>query len=370
MNMKYSWHTFVRLAKVKHDGLYAYPKNLNTELDRYAYIKCPTHGVFKQGRRLHVVRGLGCPECGKLSSIKTRTKTTKDYKIQLNRSGINALPVVKYAGHQVKINHKCICGNTWAVTPAQLLNTKHPSGPCPKCKQLRGNWRKLTHEQARARIKEVHGVKIQMVGQYINMDTRHRFRCNICERTWKTAFTNVVNRKSGCPSCATQLPTRLSSSRSGFKRKTLSIDGIQFKVQGYEPQGIEWILRHSKLKAKDIKVDMSGEVPTIRYKIGKRNRTYFPDIFIPKLNRIVEIKSTYTLGLTTGRDWKKNQAKAKATIEAGYKFTLLVMNTHGFKIFKLPSDWYNMTRLEVLTYLAYHGADIVPKGVKRMIPIY
>lgn len=360
--MVYDWDSFVKQAKVVHGNTYKYLKKLNTNDGTHAFITCLTHGVFKQSRRSHVHKGSGCTECGYAQTAQRLTKTLAAYKKELKQLGVNAIPVEDYAGNTTKIKHSCgACTTIWLVAPAYLKAVKHKDTPCPTCIKLnkygKGQQNKFSHEESVARIKAVHGVKLQLVGQYLGVDKRHRFRCNVCMRTWKTTFTNVVNSsKSGCPSCATQLPSRLNKSTKGYKFKTLEIQGQSFKVQGYEPQAIEWLLRnYPKIKAKDIKVDSSGEVPTIKYKIRKRNRTYFPDIFLPKLNHIIEVKSIFTLGLATGRDWKKNQQKAKAVLAAGYKFSLLVFDQQGTKQPKLPKEWYKMTRLQVSTYLAYHN---------------
>jgi hypothetical protein len=74
-------------------------------------------------------------------------------------------------------------------------------------------------------------------------------------------------------------------------------------------------------------------------------------MFIPKRNLIVEVKSIYTLGLATGRNWRKNQAKAKAALDAGYKFAVLVMSASGKRVLKLPKDWHSRTRQSVLAEL-------------------
>jgi hypothetical protein len=141
------------------------------------------------------------------------------------------------------------------------------------------------------------------------------------------------------------------------------LGGRTFRVQGYEPQALEWILRNTTVKASDIRVDTSGEVPTILYKLGRRTRSYFPDIFIPKRNTIVEVKSTYTLGLASGNGWRKNQAKAKAVLTAGYKFVMLVMDAKGGRMFRMPTDWYSRSRQSVLAEIAYQRADVLPDGV-------
>lgn len=56
---------------------------------------------------------------------------------------------------------------------------------------------------------------------------------------------------------------------------------------------------------------------------------YIPDIYIKSLNMIVEVKSKYHFF----RELERNGAKAKATVEAGYNFRLLVFGGNGNILF-------------------------------------
>lgn len=271
-----------------------------------------------------------------------------------------ARPLAEYAGARVKLRHRCGCGSVWSTSPSVLLSSK--TGSCRKCSdKIRHNAKRLSHESIQRRLRDVHKTDVQMVGMFRGTNLKHRFRCNVCDNSWKALLNNVL-RGTGCPRCGKKDAHK--NLRNTGKLKTVVVGGVQFKVQGYEPQAIEWIVRNTKIKAEDILVDRSGQVPTIVYKIGRRTRSYFPDMFVPKRNIIVEVKSTYTLGLDTGRDWRKNQAKAKAVIAEGYKFVMMVMDAKGGRMFKMPSDWYARTRLSVLTEIANQKADVLHEGVK------
>ena len=68
----------------------------------------------------------------------------------------------------------------------------------------------------------------------------------------------------------------------------------------------------------------SNIIPTIPYYFEETWHIYiyiyYPDFYIPSENRIIEVKSKYTLEA----DWDKNQAKFKATTDAGFNFSLEV----------------------------------------------
>jgi hypothetical protein len=204
-------------------------------------------------------------------------------------------------------------------------------------------------------LREIYASQIQLVSQFRGVNREHRLRCNECNRTWKAKLSSVLEG-IGCPSCVRGVQRR--NPRGKYKFKTVLLEGKSFRVQGYEPQALGWILQTKPtLKAKDIKVDTSGEVPTIQYKIGRRKRTYFPDMYIPKINRIIEVKSIHTLGIKTGKGWRKNQQKAKAVLEAGYAFALLLVK--GDRIFLMPKDWYQMDRKDVLAKLVQRDSSLI-----------
>ena len=59
---------------------------------------------------------------------------------------------------------------------------------------------------------------------------------------------------------------------------------------------------------------------TIKYKNNRKNRIYYPDFYIPNLNLIVEIKSSYTYN----KELEKNLKKQKACMKQGYNFIFII----------------------------------------------
>jgi len=89
-------------------------------------------------------------------------------------------------------------------------------------------------------------------------------------------------------------------------------------VQGYEPIVL------TELEEEGYTFDeiltSTKDMPLIKYSFEGVSRRYFPDIFIPKENIIIEVKSNYTLN----KEWDKNQAKFEATKSQGFDFRLEV----------------------------------------------
>ena len=90
------------------------------------------------------------------------------------------------------------------------------------------------------------------------------------------------------------------------------------RVQGYEPLAIDILLK--KYNENDI-ITPKKDMPIIMYKKKTKHR-YFPDIYIPKENLIIEVKSDYTYN----KDLIKNILKALATRKLGYNFETWIFN--------------------------------------------
>ena len=114
--------------------------------------------------------------------------------------------------------------------------------------------------------------------------------------------------------------------KSGYKLKDYTLpSGIIVKLQGYEPQALTELL---KTHHEDDILIGRQEQPVIWWydAEGKKHR-YFSDFFIPSENKVIEVKSTWTLNL--GIESLKIPAIQAAVEEAGYMFELMVFDGTG-----------------------------------------
>jgi len=105
--------------------------------------------------------------------------------------------------------------------------------------------------------------------------------------------------------------------KNSFKLKNYTFkNDISVKVQGYEPFALE-ILEDMDFTSKDI-ITGATNVPNFEYKnnVDDRKSTYFPDIYIKKINKLIEVKSDWTFK----QDIEKNLLKRKICLEKDYKF--------------------------------------------------
>ena len=120
---------------------------------------------------------------------------------------------------------------------------------------------------------------------------------------------------------------RSKSKKTAFSTKSyISPNGTEFWIQGYENFAFDRIFNIGYNGIPVSEDDIQENVPEVWYTTtdGIRHR-YFTDIFIPKLNLCIEVKSTYTMEL--GRE--VNMLKQKATRNAGYNHVIWIFSRKG-----------------------------------------
>lgn len=111
----------------------------------------------------------------------------------------------------------------------------------------------------------------------------------------------------------------LKNSQNDYVTKTMVMpSGKTRRYQGYENKVIMDLLK-SGLSEDEI-ISGQGNVPHIPYIFKGRQHRYYPDIYIPKFNMLIEVKSKYT--------WNKykerNLAKIDAAKKLGYNINVAI----------------------------------------------
>ena len=96
--------------------------------------------------------------------------------------------------------------------------------------------------------------------------------------------------------------------------------GRTTEVQGYEDIALDALL---ELYDESVIKTSADDPLTINYCSDDGDQhVYYPDIFITSENMIVEVKSTYTYEVNK----EKNESKARACVEQGYKFQFYIID--------------------------------------------
>ena len=286
----------------------------------------------------HALNGSGCRECYFASKRKTIQQYRKDLK---KKHGKDFVVVgTNYVNAMTHIEHKCTkCGYTRDYTPNDVLSRDNP---CPYCS---GEF--LSHEQYCKRLYAVRS-NVKLVGKYISYSNNVKVKCLDCNNVWYAApYTLIISRQ--CPVCARDAHAS-GANRNTHRRKSYKVTAkLTVQLQGYEPQALDWLRKH-KHNMKDLAFSVQTGKPVIPYVLLGKAHNYYPDFYIPSTNTVVEVKCEYTLGLTHLQIYRKVAAKAKATKEAGFKLSTMVMSSDGRRL-KLPKGWYDMTRKELVSWL-------------------
>lgn len=107
------------------------------------------------------------------------------------------------------------------------------------------------------------------------------------------------------------------SKRNSFKRHLyLTPDNNELLLQGYEPFAIDKLLFEFNISEYDIKTKAS-EIPEIFLDESHR---YYPDLYVKSLNKIIEVKSEYTVACNKELNIKKHLR----TKELGYNHEIWI----------------------------------------------
>ena len=238
---------------------------------------------------------------------------------------------VQYKKEIEPVKIKCPEHGWFEQTPRQHLK----GSGCPRC----SGTGKLNATLFASRAHEVHGNKYDYSKvTYTKSAAKVTIRCRKHGLFQQEANAHLGGQ--GCPTCA-------FDSKMKWRQKQETIQGVLFTCQGYELFAVHWILSNTKTKATALKF-ATVDKPVFEYVLGSKTHRYYPDFFIAKDKRVIEVKSLYTAGIQRNKNGYLNMLKAKrqAVIDAGYKFVLLVMDAKGSRI-KLPANWHTLSRQQL-----------------------
>ncbi len=176
----------------------------------------------------------------------SRKKTHEEYAEELANINQNITVLEEYINAKTAILHKCnLDGHIWAMSPNNALN----GTGCPMCA---GNLKKTTEQY----IKEVKNINqnIEVLGEYININTPILHKCKIDEHTWMGEPANILHGK-GCPICGNRRTSKLLRKAhdkyvKDVNERNPSIEVIDQYIDAYTPilhkckiDGCEWMAR-------------------------------------------------------------------------------------------------------------------------------
>jgi len=108
--------------------------------------------------------------------------------------------------------------------------------------------------------------------------------------------------------------------KNSFKKKEYTLpSGKKIIYQGYENVALDALLE--TLKEDEI-INDAKLMPKIMYSFEDKMHRYYPDIYIPSQNKIIEVKSPYTYN----KQLEQNMCKKEQVIKDGYIFEFWICN--------------------------------------------
>lgn len=163
--------------------------------------KCKICGYRWETKASYLIKGHGCPKCGRLKSDQARRKTHEQFLQQLSKANPNVEALMQYELDSKKIKCKCkICGYEWESTPSSLLQGKG----CKQCHFNRMRCDRLkSHKQFIEEMKFINP-NITILDAYHGAASKIKCKCNIHGTFGEITPNHLLQGKTFCKQCFTE----------------------------------------------------------------------------------------------------------------------------------------------------------------------
>lgn len=261
--------------------------------------------------------GAFCPSCiKKIRALKIKETCKEKYHVD-NPSQLDHIKQKKeetylshYGDHpsrikEVRDKYKETCIRRYGVD-----NTS-------KTKEVKEKIKKIFNEKYDGHPMFNNDIKMKLKSHFL--EKYNGFPAQNIEIKEKTK--KMLLDKYGCHSSQNPVIFEKIETNSKRVKKFTLPSGRIINIQGYEGYAINHLLK--KYNEEQIK-NSRKEVPRIKYTYNNKTHYYFPDIYLPHINTIIEVKSDWTYI----KDYTINQIKKDATEEAGYHYLFLIFDRH------------------------------------------
>lgn len=154
----------------------------------------------------------------------------------------------------------------------------------------------------------------------------HGVKCPFQHPNFQEKLKETMMERYGVEHALQSAEIHERQQKSAYSLKEYKMPSGEIRyIQGFENYALDELI---KVYSETQIMTGKGMIPRISYKIENKTHYYFPDIFIPHENKIIEVKSEWTYGIDT--DIIK--LKGDACISQGYNFELWIYDKHGKKI--------------------------------------
>ena len=160
--------------------------------------RCKTCGNEWHASPSPLLKGHGCPECGKNKCHQTQRKSPEQLIAEMHKKHSEIEVLGTYINSTTKIRFKCNkCSNEWTAVPQSLLG----GSGCPKCgREKMRESQSIGLNELQKRVAEKHP-SVHISGEYKNQKSRIKCQCDKCGHVWETGAASLM-LNHGCPKCA------------------------------------------------------------------------------------------------------------------------------------------------------------------------
>jgi len=240
----------------------------------------------------------------------------------LKEGGATVLETYEIYNQRLRVKFLCSCGVETSKR-FEMLNV-HRLPYCEGCSLRVKEQRKQEtnlNKYGCINTGSVQEVKDKIKETYKERFGGHPKQTKEVQDKWKSTCLKVYG---GHPNQNKEVQAKSEATSYKF-RDYMMPSGEIVKVQGYENIALDELVQ--KYEEEDIVIGRSS-IPTIEYHINDVKHVYFPDLFIKSENKIIEVKSEWTIQLRRGNV----QEKALATLKAGYKYEIWIYNDKKVKV--------------------------------------
>jgi len=240
----------------------------------------------------------------------------------LKEGGATVIETYEIYNQRLRVKFLCSCG-VETLKKFEMLNV-HRLPYCEGCSLRVKEQRKQEtnlNKYGCTNTGSVQEVKDKIKESYKEKFGGHPKQTKEVQDKWKSTCMKLYG---GHPNQNKEVQAKSEATSYKF-RDYMMPSGEIVKVQGYEDLALDELVQ--KYEEEDILVGRSN-IPTIEYHINDVKHVYFPDFFIKSENKIIEVKSEWTIQLRRGNV----QEKALATIKAGYKYEIWIYNDKKVKV--------------------------------------
>ena len=223
---------------------------------------------------------------------------------------------------RLRVKFRCKCGVETSKRFEMLNLYRLPY--CEECSMLKMNEKYKKTCMERYGVANASQTSDNILKIKTHFDTKYGMHPKKTAEVQAKWTATCLEKYGGHPNQNAEVQARAEANSYHYKDYMLP-QGDIVRIQGYENLALDELFQ---LYEQEDVVIGRGKVPTIVYYIDDVKHVYFPDMYIKSENKIIEVKSEWTLTLIKGNV----EEKAQATVKAGYKYEIWVYNTRKERV--------------------------------------